>query len=90
MKKMALRVWLAVAVAAVLVTMSSPNQAMAGTDDSSLSLKDLACKTVGCPGGSRACAEVEGKVEVKEIGSVSVTWHCYEGGSGSGGGEYEM
>lgn len=79
-QKIMLRVWVAAAVAAVLVTGASPRTALAG-DDSAGSLKDKACGYLGCKGGSRACADAEVELSIPEVGSASVTWHCYEGGA---------
>jgi len=36
------------------------------------------CNFVGCSGGPRLCAEIEGSVNVPGIGSISVKYFCYE------------
>jgi hypothetical protein len=40
--------------------------------------KDKACKFIGCPGGTQSCADVEAEVGVPGVGTVTVTYYCYE------------
>jgi len=80
--KRLVRAWVVVAgVAAVLSTGTARVSSAAvkgGGEDSSESLKNVACKAVGCGNGPRACADVTGELSDPVVGKISVTWHCYE------------
>jgi hypothetical protein len=73
------RVWF-VAAAAMAVLSTGPLYAgdLEGGGETEDSLKQKACKAAGCGGGGQECADITGTISVPGVGSLEVTWHCYQ------------
>jgi hypothetical protein len=82
------RVGLAFLAAAALGALVPAPSLRAETDET-VFLRDLMCRTIGCPNdGDRKCGDVKGEVkDPTGRGTLSVTWYCYDRTKGTGTGE---